>query len=129
MLPLCREEGLGVIPWSPLARGLLAGARGRDLSGDTLRAGSDSYAPKLYEDADWTVVERVLELAEQRGTAPATVALAWLLRQDGVTAPIVGATRLEHLDDAVAAVELELDGEECARLEAPYVPHPVRGHD
>jgi len=129
MLPLCREEGLGVIPWSPLARGLLTGSRGRDLSGDTLRAGSDSYAPKLYDESDWAVVERVLEVAERRGAAPATVALAWLLHQDGVTAPIIGATRLDHLDDAVAAVGLELDDEECACLEEPYVPHPVRGHE
>jgi aryl-alcohol dehydrogenase (NADP+) len=129
MLPLCRDEGLGVIPWSPLARGLLTGSRGRDLSGATLRAGSDSYAPKLYDESDWAVVERVLEVAERRGAAPATVALAWLLHQQDVTAPIIGATRLEHLDDAVAAVELALDDEECARLEEPYIPHPVRGHD
>jgi aryl-alcohol dehydrogenase (NADP+) len=129
MLPLCREEGLGVVPWSPLARGLLTGSRGRDLSGDTARAGSDSYAPKLYDESDWAVVERVLELADERGVAPATVALAWLLHQDGVTAPIVGATQLGHLDDAAAAVELELGDDELERLEAPYVPHPVRGHE
>lgn len=129
MLPLCREEGLGVIPWSPLARGLLTGSRGRDLSGDTVRAGSDSYAPKLYDESDWAVVERVLEVAERRGAAPATVALAWLLHQEDVTAPIIGATRLEHLDDAVAAVHLELDDDERARLEEPYIPHPVRGHE
>ena len=94
-----------------------------------MRAGSDSYAPKLYDDSDWAVVERVLEVAERRGTAPATVALAWLLHQEEVTAPIIGATRLEHLDDAVAAVEMELDDGECARLEEAYIPHPVRGHE
>ncbi len=135
MLPLCRAEGLGVIPWSPLARGFLTGNRRPgdratdQESGATARTRSDDYAHKLYyRDGDATVVERVAEVAGRRGDTPAQVALAWLLRQPGVTAPIVGATKLEHLDQAVAAVGLRLDDEEAAALEEPYRPHPVLGH-
>lgn len=129
MLPLCRAEGIGVIPWSPLARGVLAGTRRSDLGGDTERAKSDDYAPKLYDESDFAVVERVVDLAGRRGVRPAQVALAWLLRQPGVTAPIVGATKLAHLEEAVAALELELAEDEAAFLEEPYRPHPVRGHE
>jgi aryl-alcohol dehydrogenase (NADP+) len=128
MLPLCREEGLGVIPWSPLARGLLTGTRRRDLGGDTTRSASDDYASKLYEESDFRVVDRVVELAGRRGVRPAQIALAWLLHQPGVTAPIIGATRLEHLEQAVAAVDVRLDAEERAFLEEAYVPHDIRGH-
>ena len=129
MLPLCREEGLGILPWSPLARGLLAGTRDKVDSQATPRAAQDDYTRQLYDDAlDMPVVARALEVARVRGVPAAQVALAWLLRQPGVTAPIVGATRLEHLDDAVAAVTLTLDAAECRRLEEPYRPHRVLGH-
>ena len=128
MLPLCRAEGIGVLPWSPLARGLLAGSRRAGLEGDTSRAKSDDYAHRLYEDSDLQVANRVVEAARRRGVAPARVALAWLLSRPDVTAPIVGASRLEHLDDAVAALDLSLSDEECRLLEEPYRPHSVRGH-
>lgn len=128
MLPQCRDMGVGVIPWSPLARGVLAGTRTREGAAKTTRAGSDRFTDSLYSDRDFDVVERVVEVARERGCPPAQVALAWLLHQPGVTAPIVGATKLGHLDDAVAAVALSLSPEERARLEEPYVPHPVAGH-
>ena len=135
MLPLCRAEGIGVIPWSPLARGFLAGNRTRTVAGDerpageTLRARTDEYAHGLYyADADFKVVERATELARRRGVTPAQIALAWILRQPGVTAPIIGTTKLAQLDAAVAALDITLDDGECRLLEAPYVPHPVLGH-
>ncbi len=129
MLPLCRAEGLGVLPWSPLARGLLAGTRDTVASSATPRAMSDDYTRQLYDDAlDMPVVARTVEIARQRGVQPAQVALRWLLQQPGVTAPIVGATRREHLEQAVAAVSLRLDDNERARLEEPYRPHRVLGH-
>jgi 1-deoxyxylulose-5-phosphate synthase len=129
MLPLCRQEGIGVIPWSPLARGLLAGTRKRGEKPATTRAGSDAgLASQLYDsEEDWAVVEATLQLAASRGVSPAEVALAWLLQQPGVTAPIIGATKLEHLEAAVRAVNLELSAAECKTLEAPYRPHAVRG--
>ena len=130
MMPLCRAEGVGVIPWSPLARGFLAGTRRPSSAswGDTTRARTDDFAQRLYfSEADFAIVDRVVELATRRGVPPARIALAWLARQPGVVAPIVGVTRLSHLDDAVAALELELDDEECARLEELYTPHPVLG--
>jgi len=128
MLPLCVDQGLGVIPWSPLARGLLTGSRKRGDTTVTARAQNDDYAQKLYDDPqDWDVVDAVREVADKRGVSMAEVALAWLLGRPGVTAPIVGATKLEHLDVAVRALELKLAPEEVARLEAPYRPHGVRG--
>jgi len=128
MMPLCVAEGLGVIPWSPLARGMLTGSRRRGDRTVTPRAASDDYAGMLYDQpGDWDVVEATREVAEARGVSMAEVALAWLLSRPGVTAPIVGATKLAHLDTAVAAVELELTAEECERLERPYQPHGVRG--
>jgi aryl-alcohol dehydrogenase-like predicted oxidoreductase len=129
MLPLCREEGVGVIPWSPLARGFLTGSRRRKGEwGDTLRAKTDAFAHELYyADSDFQIVDRVVALAERRGVRPAQIALAWLLRQPGVTAPIVGTTRLEHLDQAVEALALELTDAECDYLEELYTPHPVLG--
>ncbi len=127
MLPLCRAEGIGVIPWSPLARGLLCGTRRRGLEGDTPRARSDAFARELYHDADFDVADRVVDVARARGIPPAQVALAWLLQQPGVTAPIVGATELRHLDEAIGALDVRLTADECARLEAPYVPHAVAG--
>jgi aryl-alcohol dehydrogenase (NADP+) len=129
MLPLCRAEGIGVIPWSPLARGFLAGKRRRGEE-DTRRGKADSFAHDLYyQPEDFDVVDRVVALAEQRGVKPAQIALAWLLHQPGLTAPIVGATRMEHLEDAVAALEIRLDEEERKSLEEPYRPHPVLGHE
>ena len=124
----CRAEGIGVIPWSPLARGLLAGSRRAGIEGDTPRAKSDDYARNLYEDTDLEVADRVIETARQRGLPPARIALAWLLSRPGVTAPIVGASRMEHLDDAVASLDVSLSAEECRFLEERYRPHSVRGH-
>jgi len=128
MLPLCASEDLAVMPWSPLARGMLAGTRGKLGDDSTTRSSSDGLDRILYDQpSDWDVVDAVKKLADQRGAKPAQVALAWLLSRPTVTAPIVGATRLEHLNDAVAALELELDAEEVRELEAPYRPHPVKG--
>jgi 1-deoxyxylulose-5-phosphate synthase len=124
VLPLCREEGLGVIPWSPLARGLLAG-KGR---GETARAKGDEFAKMLYKDADLAIVERTEELAQRRGVPPAQVGLAWLLHQPGVAAPIIGASKPQHIADAVAALGVKLDEAERARLEEPYRPRPIAGH-
>jgi 1-deoxyxylulose-5-phosphate synthase len=129
MMPLCREEGIAVIPWSPLARGFLAGNRRAADRGDTLRAKTDDFAHKLYyTDSDFTIAERVSALAARRGLRPAQIALAWLLAQPGVTAPIVGASKLDHLDDAVAALDVRLDADERRFLEELYQPHPVLGH-
>jgi aryl-alcohol dehydrogenase-like predicted oxidoreductase len=129
MLPQCLDQGVGVIPWSPLARGVLAGNRSRQGELRTTRAGNDEFADYLYaQPTDFDVVDRVVEVAEESGARPAQVALAWLLGKPAVTAPIVGATKLSHLEDALAAVELELTPEEMGRLEEPYVPHPVLGH-
>ncbi|GAA2400945.1 aldo/keto reductase [Nonomuraea africana] len=128
MIPLCLDQGVGVIPWSPLARGLLTGSRRRDGRRRTVRSGSDQLADSMYEDADFDVVDVVRAVADERGLPPAQLALAWLLGRSGVTAPIVGASKVGHLDDAIAAVEVTLSGEEAARLEAPYRPHQIIGH-
>jgi aryl-alcohol dehydrogenase-like predicted oxidoreductase len=129
MIPQCIEEGIGVIPWSPLARGVLAGSRTRDGARLTTRAGGDQFTDYLYsQPTDFDVVERVAEVAAGRDVPPAQVALAWLLHKPGVTAPIVGATKPDHLHDALAAEQLTLSDEEISRLEEPYVPHPVLGH-
>ncbi|MGD9723751.1 MAG: aldo/keto reductase [Pirellulales bacterium] len=129
MLPLCAAENVAVIPWSPLARGLLAGTRqAADDRASTLRSESDDYARKLYDHpTDWDVVEALRQVAARRNVPPAQVALAWLLSRPAVTAPIVGATKIEHLESAIAALEVELSAEEIATLEAPYRPHAVRG--
>jgi 1-deoxyxylulose-5-phosphate synthase len=128
MLPLCLDQGVGVIPWSPLARGLLAGTRERGGQQHTVRAGTDPIADDLYDDADFDVVDAVRAVAGERGLPPAQVALAWLLGRPAVTAPIVGATKSRHVQDAIAAVDVILSEDEVARLEAPYRPHPVLGH-
>jgi aryl-alcohol dehydrogenase-like predicted oxidoreductase len=128
MIPQCIDQGVGVIPWSPLARGVLAGNRTRDGEKTTTRAQTDPFTDYLYSEGDFDVVDRVAEVARERGVPPAQVALAWLMHRPGVTAPIVGATKLGHLEDAIAAEQLELSDEEMRRLEAPYVPHPVLGH-
>jgi 1-deoxyxylulose-5-phosphate synthase len=129
MLPLCREEGIGVLPWSPLARGFLAGNRKRGSARDaTPRERSDGFAQDLYySDADYDVVDRVVEVASAKGVSPAQVALAWLLHQPAVTAPIVGASKMEQLDQAVGALDVKLTDEESSRLEEPYRPHQVLG--
>jgi len=129
MLPLCRAEGIGIIPWSPLARGLLAGNRTVELKGETTRSNSDSFIRELYDSKDLRIVKQVSKMAEGRGVSPAQVALSWLLHKQGVVAPIIGATRLEHLNEAVAASELSLDEGDFTMLEEAYVPHSVRGHD
>jgi aryl-alcohol dehydrogenase-like predicted oxidoreductase len=130
MIPLCIDQGVGIIPWSPLARGFLSGNRRRgERSGDTTRAKSDEYAKDMYyEDADFDVLDRVVTLAAEKGVKPAQVALAWLLHKPGVTAPIVGASKMPHLDDALAALDVSLSAEEVAALEEPYRPHRVLGH-
>jgi 1-deoxyxylulose-5-phosphate synthase len=128
MIPLCVEDGVGVIPWSPLARGWLTGTRTRAGERRTIRAETDAFGDSLYVAEDFDVVDRVGEVAGERGVPSAQIALAWLLHRPGVTAPIVGATKLEHLEDALAAADLTLDAETIARLEEPYVPHPVIGH-
>jgi aryl-alcohol dehydrogenase-like predicted oxidoreductase len=125
MIPLCESEGVGLLPWSPLARGLLAGNR----KTQTLRSREDDYGKKLYtQEADDRVVDCVAEVAKARGVPPAQVALAWLLGKSQVTAPIVGASKPHHLQDAVAAVGLKLTQEEIDKVESVYVPHPVLGH-
>jgi aryl-alcohol dehydrogenase-like predicted oxidoreductase len=128
MIPLCLDQGVGCIPWSPLARGLLAGNRERGGQQRTIRAGSDPLAEQLYVDDDFDVVDVVRAVAAERGLSQAQIALAWLLGKPAVTAPIVGATRLRHLEDAIAAAEVTLSEDEVARLEAPYRPHSVLGH-
>jgi aryl-alcohol dehydrogenase-like predicted oxidoreductase len=129
MIPLCLDQGVGVIPWSPLARGLLAGNRTRAGERRTTRSDSDPFTDYLYsQPTDFDVVERVAEVAAERGVPSAQVALAWLLHKPGVTAPIVGATKPDHLQDALAAEQLTLSEQEIARLEEPYAPHPVLGH-
>ena len=129
MIPQCIDQGVAVLPWSPLARGLLAGNRTRAGERLTTRAQTDAFADSLYTpEVDFAVVDRAAEIAAARGVPAAQVALAWLLHRPGVTAPIVGATKIEHLDDAIAAEQLSLGAEEIARLEEPYLPHAVSGH-
>ena len=129
MIPLCLDQGVGVVPWSPLASGLLAGNRTREGGKHTVRANNDAFGDSLYtQPADYDVADRAAEVAAGRGVPAAQVALAWLLHRPGVTAPIVGATKESHLRDALAAVDLELTGGEMRRLEEPYVPHAIAGH-
>ena len=129
MIPLCADQGVAVLPYSPLARGVLTGNRGRQGERRTTRAGDDPLSDERYSSpSDFDVVDRVAEVAAARGAPPAQVALAWLLSRPAVTAPIVGATRLGHISDALAAVQLTLTDEEVRRLEEPYLPHPVLGH-
>ncbi|MDQ0746285.1 aryl-alcohol dehydrogenase-like predicted oxidoreductase [Streptomyces africanus] len=124
MLPLCADQGVGVLPWSPLARGRLT----RDWDTTTERSATDTFGSNLYQEGDRTIVEAVTRIAGERDVPRAQVALAWLLHQDTVTAPIVGASKPQHLQDAVAAVELELSDKELEELERPYTPHPIAGH-
>jgi aryl-alcohol dehydrogenase-like predicted oxidoreductase len=124
MLPLCASEDVGVIPWSPLARGRLT----RPWDAETARTETDEFGASLYRDEDATIVARTLEVAERLGRPPAQVAMAWLLSNPVVTSPIVGVTKSQHLTDAVAAVDLELSDDDIAALEEPYQPHPIAGH-
>jgi len=129
MIPLCREEGIALIPWSPMARGFIAGNRKAAGWGETPRARSDDYAHKMYyQPSDFAVVDRVSEVAARRGVSNAQVALAWVLHQPGITAPIIGASKMQHLEEAVAAVNLKLEAAELMALGEPYQPHPVLGH-
>ena len=129
IIPLSLDQGIGIIPWSPLARGFLAGNRQKEGFGETVRAKTDELGhSRYYQDSDFQVVDRVVELAQKRGVKPTQIALAWLLHQPGVTAPIVGASKIEHLKDAVEAVDLKLSDEERKFLEEPYQPHPIIGH-
>ena len=129
MNPLCLDQGVGLIPWSPLARGFLAGNRKKAGDGPTKRAKSDGIADRLYfQEGDFEVVDRAVELAEKRGVTSAQIALAWLLHKPAMTAPIIGASKMPHLEQAVAAVDIKLSEEEMAYLEEPYRPHPILGH-
>jgi aryl-alcohol dehydrogenase (NADP+) len=129
MIPLCLAEGIGLIPWSPLARGFLTGSRKREDWGETLRAQTDDFAQSMYfKEEDFAIVERAAELAKRRGVTTAQIALAWLLHKPGVVAPIIGASKMHHLEEAVAALEIDLSSEEMQYLEALYQPHPILGH-
>ena len=130
MIPLCEAEGVALIPWSPLARGLLAGTRRSPADAEsTKRAESDDFARKLYDQpGDQEVIDAVRRVAQARGVPPAQIALAWMLSKPAIAAPIIGATKLQHMEDAIAALDVELTTEEIKQLEAPYRPHPVRGH-
>ena len=128
MNPLCEAEGIGCIPWSPLARGVLAGSRSRD-GGATTRSQSDGFADRLYNENDFDVVDAVASVAQARGVSMAQISLGWLLQKPVVSAPIIGTTKIEHLNDAVGALNIELSADEIASLEAPYKPHPVLGHN
>ncbi len=129
MLGLCRDQGVGVIPWSPLARGFLAGGRAKAGEGDTERARSDEFAPRLYyREPDFAVVEAVEAVAKARGVSNMQVALAWVLKNPAITAPIIGTSKAHHLDDAIAALSLTLTADEVKALEKPYKPKPVLDH-
>ncbi len=129
MIPLCADQGVGLIPWSPMARGFFAGNRKRGGGGETPRAQSDPFADQLYfRDEDFSVAERVAEVARERKVSGSQIALAWVLHRPHITAPIIGASKMEHLDQAVAALEIKLSPEEMKRLEELYRPHAVLGH-
>ncbi len=129
MNPLCREQGVALIPWSPLARGFLAGNRHKGGGGQTTRANSDDYAKQLYyQDDDFVVAERLGQIAQERGVPNMQIALAWLLSKPGVTAPIIGASKMHHLAEAIKALDVKLSDGEIKRLEEPYKPHNILGH-
>jgi 1-deoxyxylulose-5-phosphate synthase len=128
MIPLCKEEGIGLVPWSPMARGFFAG-RNRGGGGPTPRSQSDSFANELYfRESDFAVADRAAEVAKEQNVTGSQVALAWLLSKPHLSSPIIGATRIEHLDQAIAALEIKLSEEQIKRLEEPYQPHPILGH-
>jgi aryl-alcohol dehydrogenase (NADP+) len=129
MTPLCRTEGVGLIPWSPLARGFLAGNRTPDKGGDTERSKTDGFAHSMYyKETDFKVAERCAELAQRQGVSPAQIALAWILHQPGVTSPIIGASKMYQLEEATAALSIKLDADQLKYLGELYEPHPILGH-
>ena len=129
MIPLCLDQGVGLIPWSPMARGFFAGDRKPGGGGETARAKSDPFGNTLYfRDEDFTVAERAWDVAKERGVTGSQIALAWILNKAHIAAPIIGATKMEHLEQAIAALDIHLSEEEMKRLEEPYLPHPVLGH-
>ena len=129
MIPLCLDQGIGLMPWSPLARGFFAANRARGGGGETVRAKNDPFANGLYfRDEDFTVADRAWEVAKARGVTASQIALAWLLDKQHVSAPIIGATKMDHLEQAIAALEIPLSAEEIKQLEEPYRPHPILGH-
>lgn len=129
MNPFCIDQGVALIPWSPLARGFLAGNRTRDKGGETARSKTDDYAHSMYySDTDFDIVERVIETANQHNASPAQIALAWMLHKDGITSPIIGASKMKHLDDAIGAVDIKFTDDEIQYLEAPYQPKSILGH-
>jgi aryl-alcohol dehydrogenase (NADP+) len=129
MIPLCVDQGVGLIPWSPLARGFFAGDRKRGGGGETVRSNSDPFGNSLYfRDEDFTVAECAAELAKERSVSASQIALAWILSKRYVTSPIIGATKMDHLEQAIAALDIKLSEDEIRTLEAPYRPHPVLGH-
>jgi aryl-alcohol dehydrogenase (NADP+) len=129
MIPYCIEEGIALIPWSPMARGFLAGNRTADKGGDTARSKSDGLAHNFYySDADFTTADRVEETAQQVGCTPAQIALAWMLNKPHITSPIIGASKMHHLEQAIEALDITLTDEQIATLEEPYQPRPALGH-
>lgn len=129
MIPLCEDQGIGLIPWSPMARGFFAGDRKRGGGGGSARSNSDPFANGLYfREEDFSVADRAAEVAKERGTTSSQIALAWVLDKSYVHSPIIGATKMEHLDQAIAALDIKLSEDEVKRLEEPYKPHPVLGH-
>ena len=129
MNPLCIDQEVGLLPWSPLARGFLAGNRTKDKGGDTKRSKSDDYAHDMYyQKTDFEIVDRVVTMAKKKGSTPAQIAMAWLLNKPGVVSPIVGATKMNHLEEAVASLEVEMSDEDMVNLEELYQPHPILGH-
>jgi aryl-alcohol dehydrogenase (NADP+) len=129
MIPLCIDQGVGLIPWSPMARGFFAGNRNRSGGGETERAKNDPFGTSLYfRDEDFVVADRAASVAKDRGMTGSQIALAWVLSKPYVTSPIIGATKMEHLDQAIAALEIQLSDDEVKQLEEAYKPHPVLGH-
>ena len=129
MIPLCQDQGIGLIPWSPMARGFLAGNRKRGGGGDTARANNDPFGNSMYfRDEDFTVADQAGEIAKERGVSQSQIALAWVLNKPFVHSPIIGATKMDHLDQAIDALEIKLSEDEMKRLEEHYKPHPVLGH-
>lgn len=129
MIPLCKDQGIGLIPWSPMARGFFAGNRKRGGGGETTRANSDPFANELYfRDEDFVVAERAAEIAKGLNVTASQIALAWVLNKPYITSPIIGASKMDHLNQALAALDIKLDEEMVRRLEEPYQPHPVLGH-
>ena len=129
MIPLCLDQGIGLIPWSPMARGFFAGNRSKDGSGETARAKSDPFANQLYfREEDFSVAEVAQAVGKEHNVTSSQIALAWMLNKPHISAPIIGASKMEHLDQAIAALEIKLSTDESGRLEKPYQPHPVLGH-